>query len=227
MEDENYSEEAAYGSRLLDMNDRHLVVEVPTDASAKQAFKPEAPIFVVMVHRSTRLELACKIEDRIKFSINEKVQTIGYQISYPKRIGSAQRRAYFRAHVTAMPIAPIQFLPLDPVLKHPMYELKFQGKLVNISGGGMGVIVQKDDVPILRDCKFFDCELLLPMDKEHIKFTLQCQSMHATAGRKGDVYVGLQFKIADPLKKREVVDKLVKYTAWIQREQLKNQHDKT
>ena len=226
MEDEDYSEESAYGSRLLDMNDRHMVVEAPTAAAAKQAFKTDSPIFVVLVHRSMRLELACKIEDRIKFSINAKFQTIGYQISHPKKIGSAQRRAYYRAHVTAMPIDPIKFLPLDPVLKHPMHELAFKGKLVNISGGGMGVIVQKDDVPTLRDCKFFDCDLVLPMDKEHIKFTLQCQSMHTTSGRKGDVYVGLKFKIDDPVKQREVVDKLVKYTAWVQREQLKHQHEK-
>lgn len=227
MEDENHTDELSFGSRLLDMNDTHLVVEVPNAAIAKQQFQIGAKMYVVMVQRTVRVELCCEILDRIKVSVNANVETIGYQLSYPTHVGSAQRRAYYRAHVSAMPIKPVKFIPLDPVLKHPMYEIAFTGNMVNISGGGMGVIVQKEHVPILRDSKFFTCDVELPMDKERIKFSIECQSMHKTAGRKGDVYVGLEFKITDPAHKREIVDKLVKYTTWVQREQLRKEHRNT
>ena len=224
MEDPNHSDELTFGSRLLDLSDRHLVVEVPNAAIAKQQFQTGARVYVVMVQRATRVELCCEIRDRVKVAINANVQTIGYELSLPIHVGSAQRREYYRAHVTALRIKPVKFIPMDPVLKHPMHELAFTGNMVNISGGGMGVIVHKEHVPILRDSKFFDCDIQLPMDKEQIKFSIQCQSMHSTAGRKGDVYVGLEFVITDPAHKREIVDKLVKYTTYVQREHLRHEH---
>lgn len=227
MEDENHCDALSFGSRLLDMTDKHLIVEVPNAAIAKQQFQIGAQIYVVMVQRTTRVELRCDVLDRIKVSINANVQTIGYQLSYPTHVGSAQRRSYFRATVSALPIKPVKFMPLDPVLKHPMQALAFTGNMVNISGGGMGVIVHKEHVPILRDSKFFTCDIHLPLEDEQIKFSIACQSMHQTAGRKGDVYVGLEFKITDPAHKREIVDKLVKYTTWVQREQLRHEHRNT
>jgi c-di-GMP-binding flagellar brake protein YcgR len=99
--------------------------------------------------------------------------------------------------------------------------------MVNISGGGMGLIVQKESLPSFRQSKMFACEINLTMDRDQLQFALRAQAMHSTVGRKGDVYVGMAFVFDDPTHQRETVDKLVKYTAWVQREQLKNKHQKT
>lgn len=226
MEDDNYTDELCFGSRLLDMTDSHLVVEVPSASECSKCFEADSPIYVVMVHRTHRMELCSKVIERIKFQINANIQTIAYQLSLPTHVGSAQRRAYYRAHVSAMSIKPVKFTPLDPVLKHPIHSLAFEAHMVNISGGGMGVIIKKKQVPLLKDYAFFECELHLPMHDEQLKYELHCKSMHSTAGRKGDVYVGMEFQITDANHKREVIDKLVHYTAWVQREQLRNERQK-
>ena len=224
VENEAYSDEFSYGSRFLDMTGKHLIVEVPNSVQGRQHFENDARVYVTMVYHAMRVELACKVKGRIKHNINENVQVIAYELTYPTQIRSAQRRAFFRATVSAMPIAPIIFTPMDPTLGHPMYDKSIKANLVNISGGGMGLIIPKEDVNKLSGIKNFECELELPQDKGKLKLILLCQIMHTTTGRRGDVYAGVQFHIDDPTEKRETVDMLVKYTTWIQREHLKHQH---
>ncbi|MBL4699829.1 MAG: flagellar brake domain-containing protein [Phycisphaeraceae bacterium] len=227
LDDENYTVDLCYSSRLLDMADDHLVIEVPTASQGRQKFETDAQMFLVLVHHSQRMELTCTVLDRIKFKINDNLQTIAYKLSMPSRASSAQRRDFYRATVTALPIKPISCTPLGSTLNHPVYHQAFKANLVNISGGGLGALVHKANASSLKDSSLFECDLELPHEGDALKLHLICQAMHMTTGRQGDVYIGMQFIFKDPSQKRETVDKLVKYTAWVQREHLKHDHQKT
>lgn len=224
VENDAFSDEFSYGSRLLDMTAKHLVVEVPNSVQGRQHFEPEARVHVTMVYKTMRVELTCKVKGRIKHKINSNVEVIAYELSHPTQIRSAQRRAFFRASVSAMPIAPIIFTPMDPAFGHPVYDKSINANLINISGGGMGLIIHKNDVEKIIGIKQFECELELPQDEGKLKLILLCQVMHTTTGRRGDVYTGIQFIMDDATEKKETVDMLVKYTTWVQREHLKHQH---
>jgi len=227
LDDENYTDDLCYNSRLLDMADDHLVIEVPNASQGRQKFEMGAQMFLVLVHHAQRMELTCTVLDRIKFKINDNLQTVAYKLSKPSRASSAQRRNFYRATVTALPIEPILCTPLGSSLNHPIFHQSFKANLVNISGGGLGALVRKAHADALKDSNLFECELKLSHEGEKLKLHLICQAMHLTTGRQGDVYMGMQFIFKDPTQKRETVDKLVKYAAWVQREHLKHNHQKT
>ncbi|MCX5661132.1 MAG: PilZ domain-containing protein [Planctomycetota bacterium] len=110
-------------------------------------------------------------------------------------------------------VCPIAF-PVQP----------FHAKLLNLSGGGMGVETPQRIGPIARQIIYYRCQIRLPNVDQIIETAAEMRFVEEREG--GTYYLGLHFDFLNPAHKRQCVDAICKFCAWHQRQQLQRLRDK-
>lgn len=103
----------------------------------------------------------------------------------------------------------------------PQVGPKFMGSLMNVGGGGVGLLVNNDDKPSLESQKLFWLRIsLMPHVPLPIGITARLRHTHIDSAQR--MYAGMAFEFGfDPHHQKFVVDQLCRYVAMVQRDQLK------
>ena len=206
------------------------VIEEPRIRDLGDRLRPGKDIDILAVQRQTRLVGRCRVNGYVRHALNETTRLDALQLSPPVKVFSGQLRDYYRAPVGAgVEVKPI-LLKLDPAYGPALQRASlagldpdktFKARLVNISGGGMGlaIVIDKagDSVFEVGTAVTVHAELPTldtPLDlKAHI--------VHTEKLEIGDIYLGVSFTIDDLTLKHQVEDQLQRLSVWLQRRMLK------
>ncbi|MDX2115348.1 MAG: hypothetical protein SFZ24_06970 [Planctomycetota bacterium] len=121
-------------------------------------------------------------------------------------------------HIAACPVRKG-----EPVL--PEVGPSFQGMLVNIGGGGVGIVFDPAEQPKLNSTTTYWLRISLPPHLP-LPLTVSARVRHTHLDSSQRLYAGMSFEFAQsPGHEKFIVDQLMRYVATVQREQLKRQKD--
>ena len=160
----------------------------------------------------------------------------------PTQVHRAQRRSFYRVAIGGINLLPVQLTPLSEATSpqialaddanlselsqgtnKPLYVeagATFHARLVNISGGGVGVEVPRQHTHTAQTANRFSCVMTLPRLPRPL--TVDCVPVHRHLQSDGSLYLGLEMILADAVQRRRVGDLVCRFTAWHQRQQLQS-----
>jgi c-di-GMP-binding flagellar brake protein YcgR len=209
------------------------VIEEPGIRDLGNRLHPGDNLDILAIQQQTRLVGRCRVSAHVKHMLNETTRVDAVQVSPPVKVYSGQLRDFYRAPVSAgVTVEPIQ-IKIDPedeaaCLRSGLAEIDpektHKVRLVNISGGGMGLALVADRTL----AKVFDIgtaiilHAQLPtLDKP---LDIKGRIVHTEKLDIGDIYLGVSFNIDDPLMKKQVEDQLQRLSVWLQRHMLKKEN---
>jgi len=205
-----------YRSRLFHLEpDGSIIVERPVQAMRDKAFSDGDDIEIVLIDKNERMVATCTIRATFSHKINAAVSVTCYRLSPGRRPQREQRRSFYRVSVAALDLPAVQL-----VHDNDDGVFQFNARMVNLSGGGLGVSV-RDRSEVLHKIKrtrTFNCyarfdsanTLVAPVIVRHI----------SAIGDDG-LYLGLQFQVADVNESRILQDRLQHLCTEFQRASLK------
>ncbi|MEM1422863.1 MAG: hypothetical protein AAGH64_02560 [Planctomycetota bacterium] len=99
----------------------------------------------------------------------------------------------------------------------------FVAKMMNVGGGGVGLIVRPEDHAILESARFLWLRIDLQPDLP-APLCVCARSRHTHIDSTQSVYAGLSFEFGSRMDHKEfVIDQICKYVAQVQRDQLSRQ----
>jgi len=153
----------------------HLLLDVPAD-SAQQRRAENAESLICI----TQLDSV-----KIQFPLNGVSLTIqdekpAYVAQMPDRLLRLQRREYFRL------VAPIahSLVCQIPVPADDGPPNTFEARVLDISGGGVAIVVPPEGVEFKPDTEFFSCQIQLP-DAGTVTANLRIRSVFRVTNRNG------------------------------------------
>lgn len=208
------------------------LIEEPGVRDLGERLRPQTSVDVLAVRRQTRLVGRCVVLGYEKHVLNESVRVDACLISPPSKVFSGQMRDYYRAPVSAgIKIAPVQ-LKLSPDDAAALERAREAGmdldtthkaRLVNISGGGVGLALVIESQLFKVFSIGTRCGLHVDLPTLDRPLDLAGQVVHADKLENGDLYLGMAFVFDDPLVQKHVEDQLQRLSVWLQREMLKRE----
>ena len=206
------------------------VMEEPGVRELGNRLRPGDELDILAVQHQTRLVGRCRVNGYVKHMLNETTRVDAVEISPPTKVYSGQLRDFYRAPVSAgVPVAPVQ-IRLDPKDEPTLQRAGLAGldpekthktRLVNISGGGMGLalVIEKVYFKVFEVGTSVIVSAELPtLDKP---LELNALIVHKEKLEIGDLYLGTSFIFEDATEQKAVEDQLQRLSVWLQRQMLK------
>lgn len=226
-----------FRARVLSVEpDGQVVVEKPDRPAAMGEFPIHGRVEILLIHHQQRWVGDCTIEQVRPFQLNEQKRLLSLILSRPGRVRSNQRRRFYRVNTAGAELSPIRLRPVfpEPIASMPIDDhaseqvvalmhgsASLEACVVNVSGGGVGatMIMDRQLLTLLKQCREFDAQLQLPHLDDPIK--ARAKLVHIRPMDNQLVYLGLQFEFDDVADQREAEDNLMHYGAKVQRDQLR------
>ncbi len=208
------------------------VIEEPSIRDLGDRLRPGKDIDILVVQKQTRLVGRCRVNGYVKHALNEATRLDALQVSPPVKVFSGQLRDFYRAPIGAgVEVKPI-LLKLDPADAPALQRASlagldpdktFKARLVNISGGGMGlaIVIDRAGASVFEIGTVVTVYAELPTLDTPLE--LKAHIVHTEKLEIGDIYLGVSFTIDDPTLKHQVEDQLQRLSVWIQRRMLKKE----
>lgn len=208
-----------FRTRVLSAGDGGIVVQRPAQAEAAGCFHPRTVVSVLALDgEGRRWELISKVRRSMRVKLNDTADTAALMLDYPSELRSGQRRSFYRVATRSSEMDSIQLLPHE---ESP--EVKaFSAALLNISGGGVGVIAPVEMREQLARTRYYVCRMTLPV----LGFPMMIPVciVHREILEDGQTYLGMSFDFDDDRSDRErIVDEVCRFATHLQREQLRKQ----
>lgn len=206
-------------SRMLGYDNQHIVVEEPAGSGAEEMLEGDAPLMLYIIEGDDRWEIETKALERGRFALNASVRVAAVRLAPPTAVGKAQRRNFYRADVAGVVDDPVQVRVAIPYAQQEGHEIiDFEGRLVNIGGGGMGLTVDERSARHMLRAEKVHCRVSLPTLDQPLELPVRvCHSQHEARDMH---YMGLQFVFQRDAIRDQVADKLCYFAAWLQRQRL-------
>jgi c-di-GMP-binding flagellar brake protein YcgR len=212
-------------TRILDIHGGRCLVELPSHRDTAASIRHTHHAMMLLVDSGVRLQCVVRIDEVIKHQLNAQTEVWALRMSEPLHVQSAQRRAFFRA-MTAHLKLMVNMQPLAETPLHTGIEIPdgppFRAMMVNVSGGGLGVIAPQRVGTLIQHYGRYRCSVALPTHDEPLAVTVK--HVHLHSNDDGTHYMGLAFKLADVAERHRVEDSICRFTTWLQRQQLARQH---
>lgn len=208
------------------------IIEEPGVRDLGTRLRPGTEVDVLAVRHQTRLVGRCRVDGYVKHALNEATRIDAVRLARPVRVFSGQLRDLFRAPIGAgVDVDPVE-LWLDPDDETTIARALDVGldpdtihkaRLVNISGGGMGlaILVERAQVPAFCVDTVFTLRAELPMlDKP---LDLRSRVVYTETLDNGDLYLGVAFVFDDDALQKRIEDQLQRLSVWLQRRILKKE----
>lgn len=206
-----------YRSRLFEVQpDGSMIVERPSQVVLDKAFSKGDDVELLIMNSGERLVATCTILDTHIRQINPTVRVTCHRLSPGRRPQREQRRAFYRVNVAALPIDPVA---LEYKTEDDDDHLLFPATLVNLSGGGLGVIVRGNRQLLSRIKRVHALHCTARFETGETIHT-PVRVAHIEARDEDLLYLGLQIVIDDDPRTHAVEDQLVHLCAMFQRSQL-------
>jgi len=217
--------------RVFEVGDDNVtIIEEPKLTDLGEQLREGMEVDVLAVAGEQRLLARCVVAAQVLHRLNETTRVGAVSLSAPIKVSTGQLRDFFRAPIGAgVEINPVQLrldsndqatieravkAEIDPQAVH-------KARLVNISGGGVGVamLVGRELIPV------FDldttCHIHIEMSTIEKPLDLRGQVVHTHKMDNGDLYVGFAFIFDNPIYQKHIEDQLQRLSVWLQRQSLK------
>lgn len=227
--------------RVLHVSDDEIVVETPSAAGVRLSLDPGLSIVAVIAVGQNRWMFHSRILGRATHDAREALR-----LEAPDNVERCQRRSFYRISTAELALPEARVWPLrdpssvgpaelanreliaclragaltapgdDPDFLLPDTAPAFSGRVVNISGGGLGLVAAHEDATGFDHARFFWVRVdLTPQIPAPIGFTTKLVHRHMDS--TGAVHAGLSFEFGfNPDHRAFVVDQIVRYVAALQ-----------
>ena len=212
--------------RLFDIRaDESIVVEQPElEEHTVAQYVLGTLLRLLVVDGDQRLEGVCELVEAYDHSLDDRRTIPALLLGPAQQVQSAQRRAFFRVDTVGVPLVDITMIAVSSHGDDDIGDsLLLDATLENISGSGIGVNVPltTETLESLRRCRYWQCVMYLPTVKEPIE--LRARVIHINIGKGDTAYLGLAFDGTDDVGAIRAEDQIVRFSTWLQREQLRRQ----
>jgi c-di-GMP-binding flagellar brake protein YcgR len=208
--------------RLLRLDDDTIATDTPVAAGMPIDIPMNTTARVYFCLTGQRFAFDAYVIGRTRVRLNSGASTEALALSRPTDVQYSQRRKHFRLSVAAEQPIPCRFYAMpsgepDPGQEPPPLQLLWEGRLLNISAGGVAYIVDRRAVRTPRSSDRFIVEFALP--EPGGEFRLVGEIRHVDhRGRHGRQVIGVQFiGQADGKPFRACADRLNRYVIQQQR----------
>lgn len=209
------------------------VIEEPGVRDLGNRLRPGDELDILAVQKQARLVGRCKVIEHVKHALNESVRVDAVEVTPPSKVFSGQLRDFYRAPVGAgIEIDPAQ-LRLDPTDASALQRAELaqldpgkthKARIVNISGGGMGLALLLDRVM----ARVFEVGTQVTLHAElptlDKPLELGALVVHTEKLPNGDLYLGVSFQIDNTQEQKHVEDQLQRLSVWLQRQMLRREN---
>lgn len=182
-------------ARMLGCQNELVQLDQPQAGSGSISLAPRQPVKVVLHVKGRRYRFdSTVVEPQARIRLNERMVVTGISLALPSELVEAQRRADFRVSVAGTHDTPVRFHSLTvpapgPV---PLDVHRFHGRILDISTGGMAVLIAQTELRNIQRGELFYSEFILPEDDQPLAPV--CQARHTSLVRAGTArLVGMQF----------------------------------
>jgi len=182
-------------TRMLGCEGELIQLDQPQAISGCISLAPGQRVTVFLHVKGKRYRFHSAVaQPRVRIRLNERMVVTGITLEWPSEVMEAQRREDFRVSVAGTRDIPVCFHGLTvpapgPV---PVDVPRFGGRIVDVSAGGMAVLIARTEIRNLRLGDLFYSEFLLPEDDQPL--TPVCQVRHANLVRADTArLVGMEF----------------------------------
>lgn len=216
-----------FRTRVINAGDNGMVLQRPLQAEAAGCFHPRAIVSVLVIDaEGQRWELISRVQRSMKVKLNEKSDTPALLLNFPHELRSGQRRSFYRVATRASELDSILLVPQDCEHRDGVPEKQqvksFNAALLNISGGGAGVLAPPEMREQLSRTRYYTCRITLPV----LGFPMMIPIciVHREILEDGQTYLGLAFDFDDDRGDRDrIVDEVCRFATHLQRDQLRKQ----
>ncbi len=227
--------------RVLRCSEDELVVEAPAAAGAPLSLDPGLGVVGVIAVGQNRWMFHSRI-----LGAGEVDGRAALRLAAPDGVERCQRRSFYRISTAELDLPGATVWPLqdpssvgpaevanreiiqclragsmtasgaDPEMLLPDVGPAFNGRVVNISGGGLGLVTSRDDGAGFDHARFFWVRVdLTPDIPAPIGFTVKLVHRHHDSA--GDVHAGMAFEFGfHPEHRTFVVNQIVGYVTGLQ-----------
>lgn len=209
-----------------------LLIEEPGVRVLGDRLQPGNEVDILAIRQQTRLVGRCRVIAHEQHGLNKSVRVDACRVSPPVKVYSGQLREFYRAPVAAgVEVAPVE-LKIHPGDSAAMKRAGQSGvdpgkahkaRLVNISGGGVGLALVVDKTLALVFKPDTACTLHAELPMLDKPLELCGRILHSQALGNGDLYLGVAFEFDDPAVQHQVEDQLQRLSVWLQRRMLKRE----
>jgi len=219
--------------RVLALSDDNVTtLEAPGLTDLGEQLREGTGVQVLALAGELRLLARCTVTGQMRHALNETTRVDAVCLSAPMRVSSGQLRDFYRAPVgVGVDMSAVQ-LRLDPDDEPTIERAREAGidpherhkaRLVNISSGGVGLVLVVDLalIPVFQigAACYINAELTTMDDPLGLRGLV----VHTHKMDNGDLYIGLAFIFDDPILQKQIEDQLQRLSVWLQRRSLKNE----
>ncbi len=182
-------------ARMLGWQNERVQLDQPQTGSGSITLSPHQRVTVFLHVKGKRCRFhSAVVEPRARIRLNERIVVTGIALAWPSELVEAQRREDFRVSVAGTHDIPVRFHGLTvpapgPV---PLDVPRFCGRMIDVSAGGMAVLIARTELRAVQLGELFYGEFTLPEDDRPL--TPVCQARHANLVRTDTTHlVGMQF----------------------------------
>jgi len=238
--------------RIVDLNDREIVVEQPSTLGQPIRFVDGVELVGVIAVGQNRWMFKTRKHGDLEAALNRSKTIQCMRLEMPTRVERCQRRSFYRVSTLGLFLPRVQAWPVlqpssvahaetacrarlamfdegeivgrigapeSPAL--PVVGPPATATLVNIGGGGAGLLFEPGSGADLDRRRLFWLHLMFESDSP-APLGVAAKLAHTHRDSEQRIYAGFAFDFApDAQHKRFVVDRIVRYVAETQREQLR------
>ncbi len=220
-----------YKSRMFEMckvlQTRRLVIDHPVTDGPAIALVPNTPISVFFALDNDRYFFDSRIIRKITFTLANKRSVSAFEIAYPNVLKSGQRRMFYRVPVPqGKPICvecgiigdKNEWTIQEPGAWNFPSHVRFEGRILNISVGGMLLAIKKPRSNNLVVGAKLVMLFTLKLDESPLLLKGVIRRVEERSGEDDDAF-GIEFiDIPEKFEYKLAINRLYRYVAERQRE---------
>jgi len=209
--------------RLIKIENDEIYADAPLSADSKVTLSRRQPVNVHAQINGTRYAFATHVErvfTTVDLNAHKRISAI--TLALPERMTEQQRRKYFRMSVAGHEDIRVDFCAAlaDQPNCCSIDAERFSGRMVNVSAGGLLVII-----PISQRRKYVQCERLFVefhLPEIENAFQLSAEVRHFRRVHDGtDTLVGFRFEHDVPIPVERLIQMITRFVADQERRRLK------
>jgi c-di-GMP-binding flagellar brake protein YcgR len=237
--------------RILELTDDAIVVEEPSAMGQTFELQSGIQLVAIIAIGQNRWMFKTTNRGKTRVGTGARQQLTGLRLDMPSDVERCQRRNFYRVSTVGLELPTVEMYPLlDPTTTElaetasreeilaiidrgsagrispdkpilPDVGPPITAKLLNIGGGGVGLILDPEDAGSIGTNPNYWLRIALP---PHIPMPLAVSARlrHTHIDSEHRTYAGFAFDFSyNPKHQKFVVDQLCRYVALLQREQLK------
>ena len=212
-------------TRLAAIEQGAIVVQRPSSAATRAALVPGRHVCLMFAAGPNRWTLYSRVEGFTLRPINDHTRLACLVLQWPREVSTVQRRAFFRAATASLDLPDVHLQPLIDDASAQAADLPararqpLRAQLVNISGGGLGLVVDHSAAPAANRFLDYRCTLQLPTHDAPLELTVR--HVHLRRNANETLYLGVMFVFDDLVQQRHVADTICRFTTALQRRKLR------